>query len=88
MTKTRVPLDPDGYAVNAETGTIHTRYASHGNGTRTRTEKGVMTLLNGQDGKPCQICYPSPRYTEPPRPPQQRRIPTWARQGEMTLDEE
>ena len=75
---TRIPLDPDGYSVNPNTGTIHTRYADHGNGTRTRTEKGVLTLLDGKDGKACERCYgKTPRYPDTtPRPPQQRRLPS------------
>ena len=72
---TRIPLDPIGYSVNANTGTIHTRYADHGNGERTRTPKGVLTLLDGKEGKACKSCYPSPQYPTPakPRTPQRRR---------------
>ena len=72
---TRIPLDPIGYAVNIGTGTIHTRYADHGNGTRTRTTKGVLALLDGQPGKPCVTCYgKSPRYPDTtPRPIVKRR---------------
>ena len=73
---TRIPLDPNGYSVNPSTCTIHTRYADHGNGLRTRTEKGVLTLLDGQKPKLCKDCYPSPRYPAPPRPPQRRRVQT------------
>ena len=73
---TRIPVDPNGYSVNPSTGTIHTRYADHGNGERTRTAKGVETLLDGKAAKPCRICYPHPRYAEGPRPPQRRRIPS------------
>ena len=72
---TRIPLDPNGYSVNPNTGTIHTRYADHGNGNRTRTTKGVLTLLDGKEGKACSVCYgKSPRYPETPRPPQRRRV--------------
>lgn len=71
---TRIPLDDIGYSVNPDTGTIHTRYATHSSGERTRTTKGVLTILKGKEGKACVLCYgKSPRYPEPPRPPQQRR---------------
>ena len=90
---TRIPLDPNGYSVNVSTGTIHTRYADHGDGNRTRTEKGVLTLLDGQKPKACKLCYPSPRYPEPPRPPQKRRAPsngtvtrTWAAPADLPTD--
>ena len=71
---TRIPIDPVGYSVNQNTGTIHTRYADHGNGERTRTEKGVRTLLDGKDGKACVTCYgKAPALLSTPRPPQVRR---------------
>ena len=74
---TRIPLDPNGYSVNSSTGTIHTRYADHGNGERTRTTKGVETLLAGKEGKPCKRCFKTPRYADDtPRPPQRRRSPS------------
>ena len=70
---TRIPLDPIGYKVDG--ATIHTRYADHGNGNRTRTEKGVLTLLDGQKPKLCASCFPSPRYPETgPKKPQRRRV--------------
>jgi hypothetical protein len=84
---TRIPLDAIGYSVNPNTGTIHTRYADHGNGARTRTAKGVETLLDGQKPKACKLCYPSPRYPEPPRPPQKRRVLTWAQPAEIEVDD-
>ena len=84
---TRIPLDPNGYSVNVSTGTIHTRYADHGNGLRTRTEKGVRTLLDGKRGKVCKDCYPSPQYAQPPRPPQKRRITTYAAPAEIEVDD-
>ena len=70
---TRIPLDPNGYKVNPSTGTIHTRYATHADGERTRTAKGVETILDGKQGKACKTCYQTPRYAEGPRPPQRRR---------------
>jgi hypothetical protein len=73
----KIPIDPIGYAVNENTGTIHTRYADHGNGTRTRTVKGVETLLNGKKGTACKLCYPSPHYDTPApsSEPPKRRVP-------------
>ena len=72
-----IPLDPIGYSVNQSTGTVHTRYAGDhaGNAYRTRTERGVLTLLEGRQPKVCSVCYPSPRYAQPVKPkvPQQRR---------------
>lgn len=74
-----IPLDPNGYAVNPSTGTVHTRYVGeHGGQTqRTRTVKGVETLLDGRAAKACPTCYPSPTYPEAakPRAPQKRRVP-------------
>lgn len=75
---TRIPLDPIGYKVNPETGTIHTRYADlHAAGYRTRTTKGVLALLDGKVGKACEVCYGNtPAYPVGPRPSQKRRVPT------------
>ena len=55
----KLPADLQGYAVNPSTGTIHTRYADHGNGAKTRTAKGVESILDGKAGRPCGTCYPS-----------------------------
>jgi len=72
-----IPLDDIGYSVNLTSGTIHTRYAGDhaGDAYRTRTAKGVETLLDGRQPKVCAVCYPSPRYAEPAKPkvPQRRR---------------
>lgn len=73
---TRIPLDPIGYSVNQSTGTIHTRYAGDhaGDAYRTRTVKGVETLLDGRKPKVCDVCYPSPSYATPtPADKPQRR---------------
>lgn len=73
-----IPIDPEGYSINVDTGTIHTRYATHaGLFTRTRTVKGATYLLDGKDANPCSVCYPSPQYDLPPTPkkPQVRRKP-------------
>ena len=80
---TRIPLDPNGYSVNQSTGTIHTRYADHGNGTRTRTRKGVETLLDGKEGRACKTCYGNnpPYPSDTPRSPQRRRTPTASANG-------
>lgn len=79
MTAPRIPLDPIGYSVNQSTGTIHTRYAGDhaGDAYRTRTEKGVRTLLAGvKKPKVCERCYPAPQYAQPDRAkPQRRRVP-------------
>ena len=70
-----IPLDPIGYSVNPATGTVHTRYAGDhaGDSYRTRTVKGVETLLDGKQPSVCKLCYPSHRYAEKPKAPQQRR---------------
>jgi hypothetical protein len=71
----RIPLDPIGYSVDGDT--IHTRYADHvsRNSHRTRTVKGVETLMAGKKAKVCGECYPSPQYRtdEKPKALQQRR---------------
>ena len=73
----RIPLDPIGYSVNQSTDTIHTRYAGDhaGDSYRTRTVKGVLTLLDGKKPNVCGVCYPSPRYDTPApaSAPQKRR---------------
>jgi len=70
-----IPLDPIGYSVNLSSGTVHTRYAGDHSGEsyRTRTEKGVLNLLDGAKPKICSVCYPSPQYATPAPPPQKRR---------------
>ena len=76
---TRIPIDPIGYKVNPETGVIHTRYADrHAAGYRTRTERGVLSLLDGKEGKACEVCYGKTPVHRPttPRAPQVRRIPS------------
>jgi hypothetical protein len=90
MVATRIPIDPEGYSVNQNTGTIHSRYADHGNGLRTRTTKGVLHLLDGKAGKPCVTCYgKNPPYpTNTPRPPQTRRVQTWAQPAEIEVDDD
>lgn len=77
---TRIPIDPEGYSVNPSTGTIHTRYATHAEGQRTRTTKGVETILDGKQGRACKQCYGnSPPYpSDTPRVPQKRRTPASA----------
>ena len=73
---TRIPIDANGYAVNPATGTVHTRYAGEHAGLhyRTRTVKGVETLLDGKKLTVCSVCYPAPLYDTPaPSAPQQRR---------------
>lgn len=86
---TRIPLDPIGYKVNPDTGTIHTRYATHAPGIRTRTEKGVLTLLDGKPGKACVTCYGKkpPYRDDTPRPTQKRRIQSWASPAEIEVDD-
>ena len=73
---TRIPLDPNGYKVNPSTGTIHIRYATHADGERTRTAKGVETILDGKQGRACMTCYGNkpPLPSDTPRPPQKRRV--------------
>ena len=74
-----IPLDPIGYAVNPSTGTIHTRYADHARDSyRTRTVKGVETLLDGRKPNVCGLCFPTPLYPSDPTPraPQKRRSGT------------
>lgn len=71
----KIPSDPDGYSVD-DSGGIHTRYSTHsGRHDRTRTTKGVETLLAGKKGWICPTCFPTipPRSDDTPRPPQQRR---------------
>lgn len=63
-----IPIDDIGYSVEPDTGIIHTRYATHGDGTRTRTMKGAQSILGKQKAKPCAECYPSPQYIEPATP--------------------
>lgn len=71
--------DPNGYAVNVATGTVHTRYAGDhaGDTQRTRTVEGAESLLAGQPAQLCRTCYPdygrSVPDVEAPRTGQVRR---------------
>lgn len=69
------PTDPDGYSVNLDTGTVHTRYAADhaGNSYRTRTVRGVENLLDGREPKICRTCYPSAATTTPRSTPTPQR---------------
>lgn len=70
MARKKLPYDPQGYAVNAETGTVHTRYAGEHAGTtrRTRTAAGVDSILQGKSPKVCRTCYPPDAPMPSPAP--------------------
>ena len=53
----RLPPDPEGYTVEGQT--VHSRYASHANGYRSRTVKGVENLLDGKKPRICKDCFPA-----------------------------
>lgn len=56
-----IPHDREGYAVEVDTGRVHTRYARHVQGaSRTRVIRGVYALLDGREPVPCDECYPAP----------------------------
>lgn len=52
----KIPQDERGYKVDAE-GVLHTRYATHAEGQRTRTAQGAESI---GAVKPCRDCYPVP----------------------------
>lgn len=52
----RLPHDENGYTVTSN-GTVHTRYADHAEGARTRTAKGAGAL---GAKRVCRVCYPLP----------------------------
>jgi len=60
-----IPIDDRGYAVDPS-GIVHSRYATHTTGQRTRTFVGVMSIAGGRTLDPCDVCYP------PPPPPRKR----------------
>ena len=78
--KEKLPADPVGYSVNRETGTVHTRYPGvhAGNVQRTRTARGVETLLDGRPMHVCRTCYlgdtPDPRPAPTAEAGQERRV--------------
>jgi hypothetical protein len=80
--KEKLPYDPAGYSVNRETGTIHTRYAGDHAGTtlRTRTARGVDSLLAGAPMHVCRTCYsgdtPEPQPAPSAEAGQVRRVNT------------
>ena len=62
-----IPIDDRGYAVDPS-GIVHSRYAAHATGQRTRTFVGVMSIAGGRTLEPCDVCYP------PPPPPRKARV--------------
>ena len=74
----KVPTDPIGYLVEAD-GTVHTRYADHATGRRTRTARGVNNLLEGRKLRLCDDYYPvgatTPTGGGVPKEAQKRRTP-------------
>jgi hypothetical protein len=68
-----IPIDDRGYAVDLS-GIVHSRYANHATGQRTRTFVGVMSIAGGRTLEPCDVCYP------PPPPPRKR--PTSSNAGD------
>jgi hypothetical protein len=64
--KTTLP-DAEGYAVNANTGTVHERYAAHaGDAQRVRTEAGVRSVLGDAEPQLCAVCFPDDVPQETP----------------------
>lgn len=63
-----------GYAVDAESGIYHARYAEHAAQLpKTRTKKGVEAF--GSGFRPCRECFPTnrPAAAAASRPPRKRR---------------
>lgn len=52
----RLPNDEAGYKVDAK-GVVHSRYATHADGRRTRTVAGAQGM---NPEKVCRDCYPLP----------------------------
>jgi hypothetical protein len=61
-----VPHDRRGYSIDLATGIVHTRYPGHGDvRPRVRDLRTVRSYLRGDDGTPCDECYPPPAEPEP-----------------------
>ncbi len=63
----RLPDDQNGYTV--VDGKVHTRYADHAEGPRTRTKEGAAVL--GAETL-CAECYPPPKPRAPAKPRQSK----------------
>ena len=62
-----LPYDPNGYAVDEQTGEIHRRWAKHARGLRRTTSHGLYTVLGDLAPRVCVECWPPVRKT-PSRP--------------------
>jgi hypothetical protein len=56
-----IPHDRRGYSIDLRTRTVHTRYPTHGEvRPRVRDMRAVRAYLQGDDGRPCEACWPAP----------------------------
>ena len=62
-----LPYDPNGYAVDEQTGEVHRRWAEHARGLRRTTSHGLYAVLGDLAPKACPGCWP-PARKAPSRP--------------------
>jgi hypothetical protein len=53
-----LPYDPNGYAVDEQTGEIHRRWAKHARGLRRTTAHGLYAVLLDLAPRVCVECWP------------------------------
>lgn len=54
-----IPHERNGYSVDVGAGIVHKRYPAHGDvRPRVRDMRGVRAYLQGDDGRPCERCWP------------------------------
>jgi hypothetical protein len=56
-----IPHERNGYSVDVGAGVVHRRYPAHGDvRPRVRNLRGVRAYLQGDEGRPCERCWPLP----------------------------
>ena len=53
-----LPPTDHGYSVHAPSGTVHLRYADHGQDLQRTSMTGVYNVLDGREPTLCEECFP------------------------------
>jgi len=63
-----IPHQREGYSVDVDAGVVHRRYPAHGDvRPRVRNLRAVHAYLQGDDGRPCERCWPAPAVEVTPK---------------------